>query len=71
MKKFESLGRILTKDEQKKFLGGMQNPVDAACVDCGGGHLMCGDGNRCIAVEMDHQLYCTASNGNLVVYSCP
>lgn len=42
MKKFETLGRSLTKDEQKKINGGDE------CVDCGGGgEAGCGTGISC------------------------
>jgi hypothetical protein len=64
--------KVLTRDQLKKVVGGISDSGDdEVCVDCGGGHLMCGDGSKCTAIDFDKQLYCFSSNGNLQVYSCP
>ena len=52
MKKFEHLGRSLSKDEQKKIMGGLNAPIDGygdskTCTtngDCGSKEIPCRDG---------------------------
>lgn len=40
MKKFESLGRSLSKEEQKKVMGGLSEPNDNTC------NAYCGTGSN-------------------------
>jgi hypothetical protein len=47
MKKFQSLGRVLGKQEQKKIMGGVLDPGDTKCTsdgDCPSGNISCPDG---------------------------
>jgi hypothetical protein len=64
MKKIQSLGKVLSKEEQKKIMGG-----DTTCALCLGGNVMCTGGN-CTAVDYDG-LYCFSSSGNLSYWPCP
>ena len=72
MKKFDQLGRSLSKTEQKNVMGGLEDEGEggggAVCVDCGNNHLMCGDGRRCTAGV--RSISCATSSGHTIYY-CP
>lgn len=72
MKKFEHLGKNLSKEEMKLVQGGADDELidltQAACVECGGTKgTMCGDGNKCVAG--DRTLTCQDKSGTHI-YVC-
>ncbi len=67
MKKFEGLGRKLSKGEQKKVVGG-----DNVCVSCPGGDVMCAtESSGCTAFQEYREIWCTSGSGRPTVYRCP
>ncbi len=66
MKKFETLGRSLSKGEQKRIVGG-----DNVCVSCSGGNVMCApQSSGCTAFQEYGEIWCSSGSGHPTVYRC-
>jgi len=66
MKKFERLGKLLTKEETKKITGGTCYATCQNGVTCG---LDCPSGSSCFASQ--DTIGAIACGGRLYAYGCP
>lgn len=67
MKKFQNLGRSLTKDEQKKISGG-----NVVCISCSGGDTLCAGSSTWTCTDTGYSaIMCgNMSTGEIKHYSC-
>lgn len=65
MKKFETLGRSLSKHDQKRIIGG-----NVVCISCSDGSTLCAGNSNYTCSGGASTVSCTSGN-NTVVYSCP
>jgi len=64
MKKFENLGRCLSKNEQKLINGGVSVP------NCPSGYVNCGCNDKSIKCCKDYISQCVANYGCSTNYAC-
>ena len=69
LKKFESLGTVLSRDEAKKIVGGLNEGNVTVCTICGPNHVMCMSlpENRGCTGEVDGLITCATGDS----YICP
>ena len=67
LKKFESLGTVLSRDEAKKIVGGLGEGNVTVCTTCGPDHVMC--------VNVPIEKHCFDADGIIIclndTYYCP